>query len=199
MHKHLPNLFVFLDQYEHHIFKNNITNLGVIYRNYNQSNRKKELVKILNACKKNRYKLFVSNNIKLAIQVKADGLYIPAFNKSQNFTNHENKRLIIIGSAHNQHEMHQKIQQKCKLIFLSPIFHVKKNNNYLNIYKFSSLANSRKVNVLPLGGVNNKNIQKLNLLTSMKGFGGISIFKKKPAFKRPVFLKNNNSFKFLEC
>jgi thiamine monophosphate synthase len=199
MHKYLPNLFVFLDQYEHHIFQNNITNLGIIYRNYNQLDRKKELVKIARQCKKKRYKLFVSNSIKLAIYVKADGIYIPSFNKSQNFTNYENKKLIIIGSAHNQKEIHQKIQQNCKAIFLSPIFHVKKNGNYLNIYRFNSLSRTRKISILPLGGVNSENIKKLNLLNSEKGFGGIGIFKKKPAFKRPVFLKNNNSFKFLEC
>tara|TARA_B110000438_G_C15788886_1_gene639713 strand:+ start:840 stop:1430 length:591 start_codon:yes stop_codon:yes gene_type:complete len=190
MHIYLPNLFVFLDKYENHIFQNNITNLGVIYRNYGQYSKKKELSRIANACKKKRYKLFVSNNIKLALEIKADGLYIPAFNKSQNFINLENKKLIIIGSAHNQMEIHQKIQQKCKIIFLSPIFYVKKSNHYLNIYKFNSLSRSRKINVLPLGGVNNKNIKKIKLLNSVKGFGGINIFKKKPAFKRPVFLKN---------
>ena len=189
MHKYLPNLFTFLDQYEQHVFQNNITNLGIIYRNYNQFNRKKELIKIAKACKKKRYKLFVSNSVKLAVEVKADGIYVPSFNKTQNFTNHENKKLIIIGSAHNQKEIYQKIKQNCKLIFLSPIFYVKKKNYFLNIYKFNSLSRDKKINILPLGGINSKNIQKINLLTGVKGFGAISIFKKKPAFIRPVFLK----------
>ena len=39
MHKHIPNLFVFLDHYDKHLFKNNIKNIGVIYRNYNSLNR----------------------------------------------------------------------------------------------------------------------------------------------------------------
>ena len=177
MHKYLPNLYAFIDQYDHNIFKNNITNLGVIYRNYHSKNREKELFKISKACKKKRYKLYVSNSIKLALKAKADGLYIPSFNK-------------ILGSAHNQKEIYEKIQQNCKIIFISPIFYVKKTIAYLDIHRFNYLSQHRKVNFVALGGINKKNIKKLNILSNIKGFGGISFFKKKPAFKRPVFLKN---------
>ena len=190
MHRHLPSLYVFIDQYNHEIFKNNITNLGIIYRNYHSTNREKELFKISKACKKRRYKLFVSNSIKLALKAKADGLYIPSFNRTKQFLNNENKKFLILGSAHNQKEIHEKIQQNCKIIFISPLFFVKKTNTYLNIHKFNFLSRSRKVNFLALGGINKKNINKLNVLFNIKGFGGISFFKKKPAFKRPVFLKN---------
>jgi len=190
MHKYLPNLYAFIDQYDHNIFKNNITNLGVIYRNYHSKNREKELFKISKACKKKRYKLYVSNSIKLALKAKADGLYIPSFNKTKKFLNNENRKFIILGSAHNQKEIYEKIQQNCKIIFISPIFYVKKTNAYLDVHKFNSLSQQRKVNFLALGGINKKNIKKLNILSNIKGFGGISFFKKKPAFKRPVFLKN---------
>ena len=82
MHKKLPNLFIFLDQYNNHIFENNNINIGIVYRNYNVQNRETELIKIAKACKKKRYKLFVSNDIKLTLKSKADGIYIPAFNKN---------------------------------------------------------------------------------------------------------------------
>jgi len=39
MHKYLPNLFIFLDQYNNQIFENNNTNIGVVYRNYNDPKR----------------------------------------------------------------------------------------------------------------------------------------------------------------
>ena len=179
-----------MDQYDHKIFKNNITNLGIIYRNYHSSDREKDLFKISKACKKKRYKLFVSNSIKLALKVKADGLYIPSFNKAKKFLNNESKKFVILGSAHNQKEIHEKIQQNCKIIFISPIFFVKKTNTYLDVHKFNSLSQSRKANFLALGGINKKNINKINVLSNVKGFGGISFFKKKPAFERPVFIKN---------
>ena len=128
MHKYLPNLYIFLDKYNNQIFQNNNTNIGIIYRNYNDSNRETELIKIAKACKKKRYQLFVSNDIKLALKVKADGIYIPSFNKTKKFLNLEKKNLIILGSAHNQKEIYEKMNQKCKAIFLSPIFYVKKTN-----------------------------------------------------------------------
>ena len=59
--------------------------MGIIYRNYNAEKRENELVKIARACKKNRNQLFVSNDVKLAIKVKAEGIYIPSFNKIPDF------------------------------------------------------------------------------------------------------------------
>jgi len=164
--------------------------MGIIYRNYNDKKREKELLKIAKACKKMRYRLFVSNDIKLTLKVKADGIYIPSFNKTKNFSNLEKKNIIILGSAHNQKEIQEKISQNCNAIFLSPVFYIKKSTKFLDLYKFNYLSYRNNINILALGGICEKNIQKLKLLY-IKGFGGIRIFKKKPAFKRPVFIKNN--------
>ena len=189
MHKYLPNFFIFIDRYNNQIFENNNINIGIIYRNYNDANRETELNKIAKACKKKRYQLFVSNDIKLALKVRADGIYIPSFNKTRKFINLEKKNLTILGSAHNQKEIREKISQKCRAIFLSPIFYVKKSINFLNIYKFNYLSRSNNVNILALGGITEHNIRKLRLL-HVKGFGGISIFKKKTGLKKAGFSKN---------
>ena len=163
--------------------------MGVIYRNYNAKKREDELVKIAKACKKNRNQLFVSNNVKLAIKFKTDGIYIPSFNKAKGFANLEKKNIKILGSAHNQKEIQKKISQNCSAIFLSPIFYVEKSNKFLGIHKFNYLACTNKIKIYALGGISEKNINKIKLLNCM-GFGGISYFKKKPAFERPVFIKN---------
>ena len=189
MHKKLPNIFIFTDKYNNEIFKNKNTNIGIIYRNYNDENREKHLIKIAKACKRSRYQLFVSNDLKLAYKFKADGIYIPSFNKKK-FLNLEKKNFITIGSAHSQKEIHKKIEQNCKAIFLSPLFYTKKTKCYLNLYKFNYLSLLNKTNILALGGISENNIRKLKLL-SIKGFGGIRFFKKKPASKRPVFIKKN--------
>ena len=164
--------------------------MGIIYRNYNARKREKELVKIAKACRESRIQLFVSNDIKLAIKVKAEGIYIPSFNKSKSFANLEKKNIKILGSAHNQKEIQEKITQKCSAIFLSPIFYVKKSKKFLGLHKFNYLSQRNNTNILALGGISQNNIHKLKLL-NIKGFGGIRIFKKKPAYKRPVFIKNN--------
>ena len=190
MHKKLPTFFIFLDKYNNEIFKNKNINIGVIYRNYKDRNRENQLIKIARACKQNRYQLFVSNDLKLAHKFKADGIYIPSFNRRKNFFNLEKKNITIIGSAHNQKEIYKKISQNCKVIFLSPLFYVKKSKIFLGLYKFNYLSFSNKIKILPLGGISKNNIRKLKML-SIEGFGGIRIFKKKPASERPVFIKNN--------
>ena len=164
--------------------------MGIIYRNYNAKKRENELIKIARACKKNRNQLFVSNDIKLTIKVKADGIYIPSFNKSKNFANLEKRNIKILGSAHNQKEIHEKITQNCSAIFLSPIFYIEKSKKFLGLHKFNYLSHSNNINILALGGIYEYNIHKLKLL-NIKGYGGIRIFKKKPAYKRPVFIKKN--------
>jgi len=164
--------------------------MGIIYRNYNAEKRENELIKIAKACKTSRNQLFVSNDIKLAIKVKAEGIYIPSFNKTKVFANLEKKNIKILGSAHNQKEIHKKITQNCSVIFLSPIFYIEKSKRFLGLHKFNYLSCRNNTNILALGGISESNIHKLKLL-NIKGFGGIRMFKKKPAFKRPVFIKNN--------
>ena len=186
----MPKFFFFLDHYNSEIFKNKNINVGIIYRNYKDRKRKNQLIKIARACKKSRYQLFISNDVKLVYKVKADGVYIPSFNKTKNFSNLEKKNIIILGSAHNQKEIHKKILQKCRAIFLSPVFYVEKSKTFLGLHKFNYLSNMNNANILALGGISENNIRKLKLLY-IKGFGGIRIFKKKPASKRPVFIKNN--------
>ena len=178
MHKFFPKFFVFLDQYDGQIFKNNSIDMGIIYRNYNAKKRENELIKIAKACKKNRNQLFVSNDIKLAIKFKAEGIYVPSFNKTKGFANLGKKNIQILGSAHNQKEINEKISQNCTTIFLSPIFYIEKSNKFLGIHKFNFLTRNTNMNIMALGGISTNNINKLKLL-NIKGFGGIRMFKKK--------------------
>ena len=66
--------------------------MGIIYRNYNAERREVELIKIAKACKASRNQLFVSNDVRLAIKVKAEGIYIPSFNKTKTYANLEKKK-----------------------------------------------------------------------------------------------------------
>ena len=178
MHNKLPKIFIFTDEYNSEIFKNKNINISVIYRNYKDRNRENQLIKIARACKQNRYQLYVSNDLKLAHKVKADGIYIPSFNKTKNFSNLEKRNIKIIGSAHNQKEIYKKKLQNCKTIFLSPLFNIKKSKSFLGLHKFNYISFSNKIEILPLGGISENNLQKLKML-SAEGFGGIRIFQKK--------------------
>ena len=133
--------------------------------------------------------MFVSNDIKLVHKFKADGIYIPSFNKAKKFLNLEKKNVLIVGSAHNQKEIYEKKLQKCLAIFISPIFNIKKSKTFLELHRFNYLSRVNNINAFGLGGISEKNIKRLKLF-NISGFGGIRIFKKKPASKRPVFIKN---------
>ena len=132
------------------------------------------IIKIKNYCRKKNLKFILSNNMRLAIKLNLDGVYIPSFNKNFNHLSYSfNKKFKIIGSAHNIKEIRIKELQKVESIFLSSLF--KKNKNYLGIYKFKLLSNLTKKKIIVLGGVSQKNLKKINTLKN-SGFAGISYF-----------------------
>mgnify|MGYP001271314594 FL=1 len=147
----------------------------IIYRNYTSKKIDEKLIlKFKNLCKKNGNKFVLSNNIKLAMKLNLDGVYIPAFNKNTNHLSYSfKKRFRILGSAHNYKEIRIKEKQHVQEIFLSSIF--KKNKNFLGINKFKNLTKQTSKIVIALGGISKNNFKKLKL-THCKGFAGISFF-----------------------
>jgi len=134
------------------------------------------LIKIKNFCRKNRRKFYLSNNVKLALKLNLDGVYLPSFNKSLKHLNYQIKKdFLIIGSAHNLLEIRIKEKQKISHIFISSIF--KKEKNYLGFYKFNNLSKMTKKKVIALGGINSNNVRKINML-NISGFAAIDYFNK---------------------
>ena len=181
MQKKISRLFYFIDEYNYAELSKLSKNINIIYRNYKKNIDISILISIKNYCKKNKIKFFISNNIKLALKYKLDGVYIPAFNKQINFIKYLLPRNFkIIGSAHNNTEILIKQKQGCNIIFLSPIFEVKKKNYFLDVIKFNLLTLNKKTKFVALGGISKKNKNRLNLL-AICGFAGISYFQKKTA------------------
>ena len=146
----------------------------IIYRNYSTKIDPSLILKIKSYCKKKSIKFYLSNNIKLAINLNLDGVYIPSFNKSLKHLAYSYKRNFkIIGSAHNLKEIRIKENQNVTKIFLSSLF--KKNKNFLGINKFKILSKLTKKNIVILGGISSNNKRKLSLL-DQTDFAGISYF-----------------------
>ncbi len=158
---------------------NNINKLDkqtiVIYRNYSLKTKNETLIlKIKKYCKRKSIKFYLSNNIKLAIKLDLDGVYIPAFNNDfQHLAYSFKKKFEIIGSAHNLKEIREKEKQNVNKIFLSSLF--KKNKNFLGINKFKLLTRLTSKKLVVLGGVSKANIKKLKLIKNPE-FAGISYF-----------------------
>ena len=110
----------------------------IIYRNYSSKKiDQTPVLKIKRYCKKKSIDFYLSNNVKLAIKLGLDGVYIPAFNNSLKHLAYSYKENFkLIGSAHNLKEIRAKENQNVSKIFLSSLF--KKNKNYLWINKFKN-------------------------------------------------------------
>jgi len=168
------NKYYFINKFNPDHIKKLNKNISLIYRNYKSSYDSNLLVKIRNFCKKHNRNLYLANNIKLAIKYNLDGAYIPSFNNDFKHLNYKTKtKFLIIGSAHNLKEIRIKETQKVSQIFVSSIF--RKEKNYLGLYKFKNLSKNTKKKIIALGGINKKNLRKINLL-NIAGFAGIRIF-----------------------
>ena len=121
---------------------------------------------------KNKIPLYFINNLRLAIQCKAKGIFLTASNKSLKSNIKQTTKLEVIGSAHNQFEYSIKKRQHCSTIMLSPIFYNIKYspNKILNPIKFNLITLNWNIKVCALGGINNKNIKLINL-TKSKSIG----------------------------
>ena len=169
------NKYYFISEFD----TNNINKLdkqtAIIFRDYTSEKVNESVItKIKKFCKKKSIKFYLSNNIKLAVKLNLDGIYIPSFNKSLGHLSYSyKKKFKILGSAHNLQEIRIKERQKVEKIFLSSLF--KKNKNYLGINKIKLLSNLTSKKVVVLGGVSKKNIRKLKILKN-PDFAGISFF-----------------------
>jgi len=181
MHKKLLSKFYFVPDYDKDYIKNIDKKVNIIVRSYERPLDLKKLKDFRNFCKLNNYQIFLSNNLKIALNLKFDGIYIPSFNKKINFLLNKNlKKLMVIGSAHNIREVKIKEKQGVDILFISPLFNIKKSNHFLEIQKFNLLAQITSKKKVALGGINQSNIKKLSLL-QIDGFAGISYFQKKTA------------------
>jgi len=177
MHNKLPTTFTFIDTFDKEHIRKLDKKIAIIYRNYSIKHNKKLILNIKNFCKKEQKKFFLSNNLKLAISLNLDGVYLPSFNKSENIKKSNTKKnFTIIGSAHSINEIKIKEKQGAKLIFISPLFKTHKNKKFLGTVRFNFLALKTNTKVIALGGITQKNLKKINMVNAY-GFAGISYYK----------------------
>ncbi len=177
MHNLFFKRYYFINKFQ----KNNIdkldNNTAIIFRNYQSKIKIKEITKVKNYCKKKGLKIYLSNNVSLAIKLNLDGVYLPSFNKDFRHLSYSlKKNFLIIGSAHNLKEIRDKELQKTEYIFISSLF--KRNKNYLGIQKFMNLSKLTRKKIIALGGISNDNKRKLKIVNCF-GFAGISYFEQK--------------------
>ena len=155
---------------------------NIIYRNNKKLEDLHRLRIFRKECKSQDIKFFVANDYNLSSKLKADGIYLSAYNKDLKYLNYMKSNFIIIGAAHNIKEINLKIKQGCKYILLSRLFQVsyKPEMNYLGINKFNFYASNIFKNTVALGGINTSNINKIKIV-NCDSFALMTEIKKKPA------------------
>ena len=175
MHNYFLKKYYFINKFDTNSINKQDKKTTIIFRNYNLKNKTSIVLNLKKYCKKKGLKFILANDIKLALKLDLDGIYLPSFNKSFNHLSFKlKKKFLIIGSAHNLKELKIKELQKVNIIFISSLF--KKNKNYLGINKFKNLINLTNLNIVALGGINKFNRKKLKLINCI-GFAGISYFR----------------------
>ena len=184
-------MFVFKKNYYLFIENTRILNLNlikirkkfnIIYRNLKFKEQIKDLSNFRRNCKKNGIKFYIANDTILLTKLKADGLYISAHNKNLLLNRFAEKGFDIIGSAHNQKEINIKEKQGCKTVIFSRLFETNYSykKGHLGVRKFNTIYLRSKLELVPLGGIDEKNLNKMSSIIS-ESFACLSAIKKKPA------------------
>ena len=175
MHNNNYKKYYFLNKFDYSHLIDLDQSISFIWRNKDKQTSLDSLIELRNFCKKYQRKLYLRNNLKLAIKLDLDGLYISSTNKNLILkpTTHK-KKFEILGSAHNMKEIRIKELQGVDKIFLSPIFK-KKINEKLYLYKYLNIKKQTSMRDIALGGINKKNFKKLKFIEPY-GFAGISYF-----------------------
>jgi len=120
---------------------------------------------IIQFCKNHDIPFYILDDVKIAKQLNANGIFISATNKKIGLSLFNSIKFKLIGSAHNQLEYFIKQRQSCKTIMLSPIFYNKKYsvNKILNPIKFNLISRDWKIDLCALGGLTEKNIGKIKM------------------------------------
>ena len=135
---------------------------------------------IIKFCKNHDIPFYILNDVKIAKQLNANGIFISATNKKIGLSLFNSIKFKLIGSAHNQLEYFIKQRQSCKTIMLSPIFYNKKYsvNKILNPIKFNLISLDWKIDLCALGGLGKENVGKIKM-TKAKAIGVKSLINKR--------------------
>ena len=162
---------------------------NLIYRNNLKKENADKIISFVKLCKKKYIKFFVANEVSLALNVGANGVYLSSYNKALLKKNKEvGRKFEIIGSAHNFKEISIKRRQGCKKVILSRLFKTdyKNKKSFYGTTKFNLLTKNYDNDFVALGGIRSNNLMKLKML-NCEGVALLSEVKKKPAIIRRLF------------
>jgi thiamine monophosphate synthase len=181
MNKIFNKSYIFIEQLEklNKIKLLKLININIIIdvNEKTEKSNEKELF-IIKFAKKNKIPFIIKNNFKKCFKYNADGIFLDSTNKNRLKPIFYKKNFDIIGQAHNQKEYFLKYNQGCKVIMLSPIFSNIKytKNQLLEVLKFNLISINWTTKICALGGINKKNLKRINITRALCVASKSSIF-----------------------
>jgi thiamine-phosphate pyrophosphorylase len=181
MNKIFNKNYIFIEQLNklNKIKSLKLTNINIIIdiNKKTEKSNEKELF-IIKFARKNKIPFIIKNDYQKCFKYNANGIFLDSKNKNRLKPIFLKKKFEIIGQAHNQKEYFLKYNQGCKVIMLSPIFSNIKytENKLLGILKFNLISSIWKTKICALGGINKKNLKKINTTKALYTASKSSIF-----------------------
>ena len=181
MNKIFNKNYIFIEQLNklNKIKSLKLSNINIIIdiNKKTEKSNEKELF-IIKFARKNKIPFIIKNDYQKCFKYNANGIFLDSKNKNRLKPIFLKKEFEIIGQAHNQNEYFLKYNQGCKVIMLSPIFSNIKytENKLLGILKFNLISSIWKIKICALGGINKKNLKKINTTKALYTASKSSIF-----------------------
>ena len=120
------SIYYFIDKFQRNEIEKLNRKISIVYRNYKKKPDIDEIKSLVRFCKNQFRKVYISNNLKIALNYNFNGVYIPSFNKLVKYKNLSKKNFELIGSAHNITEVFNKKNQGCSKFFCHLFLKIKK-------------------------------------------------------------------------
>ena len=86
------SIYYYIDKFNRDEIHKLNRSINIIYRNYSSRLNTKEILQLVTFCKKQKRKVYISNDLKLALKFNFDGVYIPSFKTISNYKNIPKKK-----------------------------------------------------------------------------------------------------------
>jgi thiamine-phosphate pyrophosphorylase len=180
----LPHRFVLTDASRDIEPSQQIANLNqadaLIYRHYElPAYERLALARALRStCKAKGIRFLVAGDFRLACEVHADGLHLPAWVTKQGRVWRQTVQpgWIVTAAAHSQVEVRQAASVGADAVLVSPVFATGSHPGAqtLGVLRLSQLARSTKTPIFALGGVASTSVERLRDVPNLEGWATVS-------------------------
>ncbi len=151
---------------------------NLIFRHYHEKNREIIAERVVKECRKAKIKCLISQNVDLALRLRADGIHFPEYILKRLGTRPTvHKRMIITAATHSLPMVFKAQKIGLDAAILSPVYLTDSHPDTapLGVLKIAFACTVSKIPIIALGGIKPTNFNELRL-AGVSGFAGISLF-----------------------